>query len=67
VRAAGVFFGVIVPAIAAICDVLLLINLDGNAKLLGLVWLAIGIGYLTILTGFFRKSPPEMVFEENAN
>jgi putrescine importer len=65
VRAVGVFFGVIVPAIAAICDVLLLINLDGNAKLLGLVWL--GIGYLTVLTGFFRKSPPEMVFEENAS
>lgn len=66
VRAVGVIFGVIIPALAAVCDVFLLIHLDENAKLLGIVWLAIGIVYLAVLTGFFRKSPPEMVFEENA-
>jgi amino acid transporter len=66
VRAAGVIFGVIIPAIAAVCDLFLLVHLDENAKLLGIIWLTIGIIYLTALTGFFRKSPPEMVFDESA-
>ncbi|PSJ58582.1 APC family permease [Pseudaminobacter soli (ex Li et al. 2025)] len=64
VRPLGVLVGLIIPAVAAVCDVLLLLNLDSNAKLLGLVWLVIGIVYLGYLTQFFRVAPPEMDFAE---
>ncbi|MDY0885319.1 APC family permease [Dongia soli] len=64
VRPIGVLFGLIIPAVAAVCDLYLLINLDGHAKLLGLIWLAIGVVYLAYLTKFFRVAPPEMDFVE---
>jgi putrescine importer len=64
IKAQGFLLAVIVPAAAAVCDLLLLFNLDKDAKVLGIVWLGIGIVYLAYLTRFFRKAPPEMVFEE---
>jgi amino acid transporter len=64
VKPLGVIVGIIVPALAAVCDLFLLWNLDGNAKVLGLVWLVIGIGYLAYLTRFFQAAPPEMDFAE---
>lgn len=51
---------VVFPAIGAIIDIYLLFSLDGIAKLLGLIWLAIGIVYLVVLTRGFRRPPPEM-------
>jgi putrescine importer len=51
---------VVLPAIGAIVDIYLLFNLEGIAKLLGLIWLACGVAYLTYLTRFFRRPPPEM-------
>ncbi len=61
VRPLGPVIGIAVPALAA---VFLLWNLDGHAKVLGLVWLAIGIGYLAYLTRFFQAAPPELDFSE---
>jgi putrescine importer len=55
---------VVAPAIGAVIDLWLLINLDGIAVTFGLIWLAIGIGYLTVLTRGFRRPPPEIVFED---
>jgi putrescine importer len=55
---------IVFPAIGAIVDIYLLFSLDGTAKLLGLIWLALGILYLTYLTRFFRRPPPEIEFEE---
>ena len=55
---------IIFPAIGAIVDIYLLFSLDGIAKLLGLIWLACGILYLTYLTRFFRRPPPEIEFAE---
>jgi putrescine importer len=55
---------VVFPAIGAIVDIYLLFSLDGTAKLLGLIWLACGILYLTYLTRFFRRPPPEIEFVE---
>lgn len=55
---------VLFPAIGAIVDVYLLFHLDSKAKLLGVVWLACGIVYLTYLTRFFRRPPPELEFVE---
>ena len=56
--------GLLVPAAGALCDLFLLWNLDGNAKLLGLAWLALGICYLAYLTRFFQTAPPEVEFVE---
>ncbi|MDT8915713.1 APC family permease [Amycolatopsis sp. PS_44_ISF1] len=54
----------VVPAIGAVIDLWLLVNLDGIALVFGLVWLGIGIVYLTVLTRGFRRPPPEITFEE---
>lgn len=64
VRSLGAVIGLGIPALAAVCDLFLLINLDGRAKLLGLAWLAAGFIYLAYLTRFFRSAPPEMDFRE---
>ncbi|MFD1983955.1 APC family permease [Mesorhizobium newzealandense] len=60
----GVLIGLVIPALAAVCDLFLLWNLDENAKVLGLVWLAVGVAYLAYLTSFFQVAPPEMDFAE---
>ncbi len=63
-RPLGPVLALAVPAAGAVCDLFLLWNLDGNAKLLGIVWLAVGVVYLAYLTRFFRLAPPEMEFAE---
>jgi amino acid transporter len=50
----------VVPGIGAAADVWLLLSLDTNAKLLGLIWVALGIAYLAYLTRGFRVPPPEV-------
>ena len=55
---------VVAPAIGAAVDVWLLAHLDGKALTLGVIWLALGIGYLAYLTKGFRVAPPEMAFTE---
>ena len=64
VRPLGILIGLIVPALAAVCDLFLLWNLDEHAKVLGLVWLAVGVASLAYLTRFFQVAPPEMDFAE---
>ena len=55
---------VVVPAVGAAVDLWLLTNLDGTAITLGLVWLAIGVVYLAVLTRGFRQAPPEVDFTD---
>ncbi|MDT7747577.1 MAG: putrescine importer [Pseudonocardiales bacterium] len=50
----------VAPAIGAVVDLWLLLNLDSTAKLLGLAWLVIGILYLAYLTRGFRRPPPDI-------
>ncbi|MCT7664621.1 APC family permease [Shinella kummerowiae] len=64
VRPLGPILGLVVPAAGALCDLFLLWNLDGHAKLLGVIWLVIGVGYLAYLTRFFQMAPPEVEFQE---
>ncbi|MFD1049641.1 hypothetical protein ACFQ1S_31000 [Kibdelosporangium lantanae] len=52
------------PVIGAAVDIWLLVNLDGAALTLGLIWLGLGILYLAYLTRLFRVAPPEITFEE---
>ena len=60
----GPLAGLVVPALAAVADVYLLVNLDIAARILGLIWLVLGVLYLAGLTRFFRRPPPEMDFAE---
>jgi len=62
VKPLGALIGLVIPGLAAVCDLFLLSNLDNHAKLLGLCWLVAGIGYLAYLTQFFRNAPPEINF-----
>jgi len=62
VKPLGVLIGLIIPGLAAVCDLFLLWNLDKHAQILGLCWLVAGIGYLAHLTQFFRNAPPEINF-----
>ncbi|MGQ3214987.1 MAG: APC family permease [Shinella sp.] len=64
VRPLGPMLGLVIPAAGALCDLFLLWNLDGHAKLLGVIWLVIGLGYLAYLTRFFQLAPPEVEFQE---
>jgi amino acid transporter len=47
------------PVLGAIFCAYLLINLDKQALVLGLSWLAIGIVILAVLTKGFKHNPPE--------
>jgi len=52
------------PLTGLLADLWLLISLDQRAIILGLSWLALGVIYLGVLTGGFRRQPPEMDFNE---
>ena len=54
------------PFIGLAADLWLMVSLDHLAVYLGLSWLAIGVVYLAVLTGGFRRQPPEMDFQEAA-
>ena len=59
------FVYVVCPIIGAAVDIFLLFALDGTAKLMGGIWLAIGVLYLLVLTRGFRQAPPELSVTEN--
>ena len=52
-------FGVL-PAIGFLLTAWLWTSLSGTALVVGLIWAAIGFGYLLVLTRFFRTAPPEI-------
>ncbi|HEY4023278.1 MAG TPA: APC family permease [Pseudonocardiaceae bacterium] len=56
----------VAPLIGAGVDVWLLTQLDYRAHLLGVIWLVLGVLYLTYLTRGFRRQPPEVDFTEDA-
>ena len=55
---------VLLPAVGAVIDGWLLLQLDANAIRLGLIWLGIGVIVLLILTKGLTRKPPEMQFSE---
>jgi amino acid transporter len=57
----------VLPIAGAIVTVYLLTQLDMNAIILGLSWLAIGIVVLAIVTKGFRRLPPELTYEDSAD
>ena len=54
----------LLPAVGALIDLWLLVNLDPAALLLGGCWLVLGVGYLAYRTRLFRDPPPEMQPED---
>jgi len=54
----------IAPAIGMCSLVVVFIYMDASAKILGCIWMAIGLVYLAFKTKFFRELPPEMTLEE---
>jgi len=51
---------VLIPIAGALADAYLLMQLDDNAKRLGLIWLGIGILILVVITKGLRQKPPQM-------
>lgn len=51
---------ILIPVIGALADAYLLLQLDANAKRLGLIWLGIGVVVLLVITKGFRQKTPEM-------
>lgn len=54
----------IAPGIGAAVLIIAFIFVGKGAKILGCIWLAIGLAYLAIKTKGFKELPPEMTFEE---
>lgn len=51
---------VLIPIVGAIADAYLLMQLDDNAKRLGLIWLGIGVAVLLVITKGLRQKPYQM-------
>ncbi|MGV0812292.1 APC family permease [Mycolicibacterium boenickei] len=54
----------IVPGIGVLVSLVLWVNVDGSAKILGLLWLALGVGYLALSTKGFREKPVELRLDD---
>jgi putrescine importer len=56
--------GILFPALGAVVDVYLLLQLGGLAKILGVTWLVVGVIYLAVLTRGFRTQPPQLSLDD---
>jgi putrescine importer len=64
---AGAVLGwILAPLAGAAIDFYLLLNLDGTAKLIGVIWLVLGVVWLAWLTRGFRQAPPRLTLDEGA-
>jgi putrescine importer len=54
----------IVPIVGAVITLYLLTQLDSDAIILGMSWLALGIIVLAAITHGFRRRPPELEYSE---
>ncbi len=52
------------PILGAGTVAVLWFNLNVHSLILGICWVAIGMGYLLYITNMFRLAPPQMHFEE---
>ena len=62
--ARGIILWIVLPLAGAVIDFYLLLNLDGRAKVIGLIWLALGVVWLAWLTRGFREAPPQLSIDE---
>jgi hypothetical protein len=52
------------PSLGMITLIVVFINIETNAKILGCIWLTVGIIYLLFKTKGFKQLPPEMHLDE---
>lgn len=62
---ANVIKFLVLPGLGLISCMILLYNLTPEAKLVGIVWLAIGVIYAAATTNFFRKTPRNLTMLED--
>lgn len=55
---------VVLPLAGAIVNLYLLMSLDIDARIIGGIWLALGVLWLAVLTRGFRQPPPRMQLEQ---
>ena len=60
----NIFKHLVVPAIGILILIVVFIYLETQAKILGGIWLAIGLIYLVVKTRGFKTLPPEMHLDE---
>ena len=60
----SVLIHLILPLLGAIICFTIWASLAVDAKILGFIWLAVGVIYLAITTNFFRKLPADLKLEE---
>lgn len=51
------------PSLGALVCTKIWLSLAANSKILGFIWLAVGVVYLAATTNFFRKLPPDLKLE----
>ncbi len=54
----------LIPLLGMAANIWLMISLDQRALTLGAIWLAIGFVYLAVLTGGFKRNPPEYISKD---
>lgn len=57
----------VVPGLGVLVCLVLWLNVDLSAKLLGLAWLTVGIVYMAIRSRGFRRPPPSMQLDEDVD
>jgi amino acid transporter len=62
-RSLNVVSYVVIPALGALVCAFLLTRLDANAIVVGLVWLAMGVVVLAVITRGFKVAPPDTYAE----
>jgi amino acid transporter len=62
-RSLNVVSYVVIPALGALVCAFLLTRLDANAIVVGLIWLAVGVVVLAVITRGFRVPPPDTYAE----
>ena len=56
----GVLSGIALPSLGLLINLALWLSLDTNAKIVGIVWAAIGFVFLRVSTRMLRNPAPEM-------
>lgn len=62
--AMSIFKHLIIPALGMATLIIVFYFIETPAKILGGIWLAIGIVYLAVKTKGFKELPPEMKIED---
>lgn len=64
-KAGNVLKHIVMPSLGIIICLVLWFNISTNAKIIGIIWLVIGLVVCAFRTNFFRTQPPELKIEED--